>query len=170
MNSVSSYPYRKAGSARTCGGIARLIRGAPVGMSCVVIVGVMRLTGTSCCLWEAAGLDDAGVRGFGGACIMHPIGPGGVGSIRVLEGEGGSDRRGCWGSVMSVAGKSLSMGAGEEGVGETECVVSVGFAEGVVVGCSWVVVVRGTEGVRSAIHCWICWATERLMEWNMWSS
>ena len=37
------------------------------GMSCVVIVGVMRLTGTSCCFWGAAGLDVAGVRGFGGA-------------------------------------------------------------------------------------------------------
>ena len=72
---------------------------------------------------------------------------------------------------MSRAGKSASMCAGEEGVGETECVVSVGSSGGgVVVVGSWVVVVGGTGGVRSAIHCWMCWATERLMEWNIWSS
>ena len=141
----------------------------------MVIVGVMRLTGTSCCLWEAAGLDDAGVRGFGGACMMHPIGPSGLGSIWVPEGGevgvGSVDRGGCWGSVMSIAGKSAGMCAGEEGVGETECVVSVGSAGGggVVVG-GWVVVVGEAEGVRSAIYCWMCWATERLMEWNIWSS
>ena len=62
----------------------------------VMIVGVMRLTATSCCLWEAAGLDDAGVRGFGGACMIHPIGP-----IWVLDGGdigvGSVDRGGCWG-------------------------------------------------------------------------
>ena len=52
----------------------------------MVIVGVMRLTGTSCCLWEAAGLDDAGVRGFGGACMIHPSGPSGLGLVLVLEG------------------------------------------------------------------------------------
>ena len=75
----------------------------------MVIVGVMRLTGTSCCLWEAAGLDDAGVRGFGGACMIHPCGPSGLGSIMVIEegevGVGSVDRGGCWGSVMSRAGK-----------------------------------------------------------------
>ena len=55
---------------------------------------------------------------------------------------------------MSIAGKSAGMCAGEEGVGETECVVSVGsVVEGVVVVCRWVVVVGGTEGVRSAFHC-----------------
>ena len=37
-----------------------------MGMSCVVMVGVIRLTGTSCCLW-VAGLEVAGVRGLGGA-------------------------------------------------------------------------------------------------------
>ena len=73
--SRSSLPYRKAGSARTCGGIAMLMRGAPVGMSCVVIVGVIRLTGTSWCLL-VAGLEAAGVRGLGGAWMMRPRGSG----------------------------------------------------------------------------------------------
>ena len=44
---------------------------------------------------------------------------------------------------MSVADRSLLVDAGEEGVGETECVVSEGSVEGVVVGCSRVVVVGG---------------------------
>ena len=55
-------------------------------MSLVVIVGVIRMTGTSCCLWDEAGLDDAGVRGFGGACMMHPSGPCGLRSVWGLEG------------------------------------------------------------------------------------
>ena len=43
---------------------------------------------------------------------------------------------------MTRAGKSAGMCAGEEGVGETECVVSVGFSGGgVVIVGSWVVVV-----------------------------
>ena len=50
---------------------------------------------------------------------------------------------------MSIAGKSAGMCAGEEGVGETECMVSVGsVGEGVVVGCSWVVVVGGNKGSK----------------------
>ena len=77
------------GSARTCGGMEMLMSGAPVGISWVVIVGVMRLTGTSCCLWDAAGfgLDAAGVRGFGGACLVHSSGPCGLGSAWGLGGE-----------------------------------------------------------------------------------
>ena len=81
---------------------------------------------------------------------MHPVGPGVLGSVWVLgggEGGEGSDRGGCWGSVMSVAVRSLLVDAGEEGVGETECVVSEGSVEGVVVGCSRVVVV-GVRGVK----------------------
>ena len=90
--------------------------GAPVGISWVVIVGVIRLTGTSCCLWDAAGLDDAGVRGFGGACMMHPSGPCGLGSVWGLEGGEGSVELGR-GSGMSMVGKSVGMCGGEEGVG-----------------------------------------------------
>ena len=59
---------------------------------------------------------------------------------------------------MSVADRSLIVDAGEEGVGETECVVSEGSVESVVVGCSRVVVVGGSEGLRSSTHCRICWA------------
>ena len=104
---------------------------------------------------------------------MHPVRPGGLGSVWVLgrgEGGGGSDRGGCWGSVMSVADRSFIVDVGEEGVGETECVVSEGSVEGVVVGCSRVVVEGRSEGLRSSIHCRICWATDRLMERNMRSS
>ena len=43
-----------------------LIRGAPVGMSYVVMVGVIRLTGTSCCLW-VAGFGGCGSTGLGGS-------------------------------------------------------------------------------------------------------
>ena len=104
---------------------------------------------------------------------MHPVRPGVLGSGWVLEGEEGregSDRGGCWGSVMSVAVRSLLVDAGEEGVGETECVVSEGSVGGVVVGCRGVVVLGGSEGLRSSIHCRICWATDRLMEGNIRSS
>ena len=104
---------------------------------------------------------------------MHPVWPGGLGSVWVLgrgEGEGGSDRGGCWGSVMSVADRSLLVDAGEEGVGETECVVLEGSVEGVIVGCNRVVVVGGSEGLRSSIHWRVCWATDRFMERNMRSS
>ena len=68
---------------------------------------------------------------------MHPVRPGGLGSVWVLgrgEGGEGSDRGGCWGSVMSVADRALIGDAGEEGVGETECVVLEGFVKGVIVG------------------------------------
>ena len=47
---------------------------------------------------------------------------------------------------MSIADKSAGVCAGEKGVGETEYVVSVGsVGEGVVVVCSWVVVVVGGD-------------------------
>ena len=57
----------------------------------MVIADVIRLTGASC-LWEETGLEDAGVRGFGGACMIHPSGPSGLGSVLVLGGGG-------WGRV-----------------------------------------------------------------------
>ena len=87
--SISSRPYRRAGSARTCGGMEILMSGAPVGMSWVVMVGVMRLTGTSCWRWVAAGFgfDAAGVRSFGGACLVPSSGPCGLGSAWGLVGE-----------------------------------------------------------------------------------
>ena len=112
--------------------------GAPVGMSWVVMVGVMRLTGTSCCRWDAAGfgLDAAGVRGFGGACLVHSCGPCGSGSAWGLE--GGEGDVGCGiESGMSASGRSVDTCVGAD---ETECVVSVDF---VVVVCvsSWVLVV-----------------------------
>ena len=92
--------------------------GAPVGISWVVIVGVMRLTGTSCCRWDAAGfgLDAAGVRGFGGACLVHSSGPCGLGSAWGLV--GGEGVVGCGiGSGMSVSGRSVDtcVGVGETG-------------------------------------------------------
>ena len=59
-------------------------------------------------------------------------------------------------SGMSRVGKSVDMCVGEGGVGETEWVVSVDSVGGVCVGCGWVVVVGGVEGVRSAIHSWTC--------------
>ena len=112
--------------------------GAPVGISWVVMVGVMRLTGTSCWRWVAAGfgLDAAGVRGFGGACLVHSSGPCGLGSAWGLV--GGEGVVGCGiGSGMSVLGRSVDTCVG---VGETERVVSV---DSVVVVCvsSWVLVV-----------------------------
>ena len=91
--------------------------GAPVGISWVVIVGVMRLIGTSCWRWGAAGfgLDAAGVRGFGGACLVHSSGPCGLESAWGLEeGEVGVE------SGMSVLGRSVDTCVGEGGVGETE--------------------------------------------------
>ena len=96
----------------------------------------MRLTGTSCWRWGAAGfgLDAAGVRGFGGACLVHSSGPCGLGSAWGLEeGEVGVE------SGMSVLGRSVDTCVGEGGVGETEWVVSVGSVGGVFVGCGWVV-------------------------------
>ena len=73
-------------------------------------------------------------------------------------------------SSMSIVGKSVVMCVGEGGVGETECVASVGSVWGVFVVCNWVIVVGGIGVVRSAIHIWTCWAAERPIEWNMWSS
>ena len=104
----------------------------------MVIVGVMRLTGTSCWRWVAAGfgLDAAGVRGFGGACLVHSSVPCGLGSAWGLV--GGEVVVGCGiGSGMSVVGRSVDTCVG---VGETERVVSV---DSVVVVCesSWVLVV-----------------------------
>ena len=89
---------------------------------------------------------------------MHPVRPGVLGPLWVLrraEGGEGSVKWGCWGSVMSLADRSLSVETGEEGVGETECVVSKGSVGSVGVGGK-VVVVMGTKGLRSAIHCRIC--------------
>ena len=71
-----------------------LMRGAPVGMSCVVIVGVIRLTGTSCCLL-VAGLEVAGVRGLGGAWMMRPRGSGVLWPLWVFgRGNGGGSVEG----------------------------------------------------------------------------
>ena len=83
----------------TCSGMEILMSGAPVGISWVVMVRVMRLTGTSCWRWGAAGfgLDAAGVRGFGGACLVHSSGPCGLGSAWGLEVE-----RVMWGVVESL--------------------------------------------------------------------
>ena len=72
------------------------------------------------------------------------------------EGDGGegSVKWEC-GELMSWADSSLGVETGEEGVGETECVMSKGSVGSVGVGGK-VVVVVGTKGLRSAIHCWIC--------------
>ena len=56
---------------------------------------------------------------------------------------------------MSWAVSPLAVETGEKGVGEAECVVSKGSVGSVGVGCE-VVVVMGTKGLRSAIHCRIC--------------
>ena len=56
---------------------------------------------------------------------------------------------------MSWAVGPLAGETGEEGVGETECVVSKDSVGSVEVGGKGVVVM-GTRGFRSAIHCWIC--------------
>ena len=112
--------------------------GAPVGMSWVVMVGVMRLTGTSCWRWVAAGFgfDAAGVRGFGGACLVPSRGPCGLGSAWGLV--GGEGVVGCGiGSGMSASGRSVDTCVG---VGETGCVVSVDSVVVVYVS-SWVLVV-----------------------------
>ena len=89
---------------------------------------------------------------------MHPVRSGVLGPLWVLEGgEGGegSVKWGCWESVTLVADRLLSVETGEEGVGETECVVSRGSVGSIRVGGE-VVVVMGTKGLRSAIHCRIC--------------
>ena len=83
--------------------------------------------------------------------MMHPVRSGVLWSFWILgegDGGGGSDKWECGGS-MAWADSSLGVETGEEGVGETECVVSKGSVGSVVV-------VMGTRGLRSAIHCWIC--------------
>jgi hypothetical protein len=57
---------------------------APVGMSWLLVAGVIRLVGTKC-RWEEAGLEKAGVWGFDGACMMRPSGVG----LNILTGEEG---------------------------------------------------------------------------------
>ena len=88
---------------------------------------------------------------------MHPVGSGVLWSLWVLgEGyDGGSVRWRCGVLVMSWAVSSLAVETGEEGVGETECVISRDSVGSVGVGGKGVVVM-GTRGFRSAIHCWIC--------------
>ena len=96
------------------------------------------MTGTSCWRWVAAGFgfDAAGVRGFGGACLVPSSGPCGLGSAwGLVWGEGVV---GCGiGSGMSVLGMSVDTCIG---VVVTDCVVS---EDSVVVVCvsSWVLVV-----------------------------
>ena len=87
---------------------------------------------------------------------MHPVRAGVLWSFWMLGGDGGrgSVKWEC-GGLMSWADRSLSVEIGEEGVGETECVVSKGSVGSVGVGGK-VVVVMGTKGLRSAIHCRIC--------------
>ena len=79
--------------------------------------------------------------------MMHPVRSGVLGSFWVLGGGGdggeGSVKWGCGGSVMSWADRSLSVETGEEGVGESECVVSEGSVGSVGVGCKVVVVGGG---------------------------
>ena len=72
--------------------------------------------------------------------------------VRVSLGTRGG--RGCCGveSGMSVLDRSVDTCVGEGGVGETEWVVSVDSVGVVCVSSSWVLVVWGLEGVRSAIH------------------
>ena len=88
---------------------------------------------------------------------MHPVSSGVLWSLWVLgKGyDGGSVRGRCGLLVMSWAVNPLAVKTGEEGVRETECVVSKGSVGSVGVGGK-VVVVVGTKGLRSAIHCWIC--------------
>ena len=89
---------------------------------------------------------------------MHPVRSGVLWSLWILgEGYdgGGSVRWRCGGLVMSWAVSSLDVETGEAGVGEAECVVSKGSVGSVGVGGKGVVVM-GTKGLRSAIHCWIC--------------
>jgi hypothetical protein len=54
-----------------------LIGGAPVGISWLLVAGVIRLV-ENICLGAETGLEGAGVRGFGGACMMCPRGVGPV--------------------------------------------------------------------------------------------
>ena len=56
---------------------------------------------------------------------------------------------------MSWAVGPLAVETGEEGVGETECVMSRDSVGGVGVGGKGVAVM-GTRGFRSAVHCRIC--------------
>ena len=63
------------GSVGLCGGIAMLMGGAPVGISWLLIAGVIRFVGITC-RGEEVGLEGAGVRGLGGHCIMRPRGEG----------------------------------------------------------------------------------------------
>ena len=57
---------------------------APVEMSWLSLTGVIRLIGTSC-RWEETGLEEAGVRGFGGR-VRHSRRGGGVeGSVVRVE-------------------------------------------------------------------------------------
>ena len=62
---------------------------------------------------------------------------------------------GVWGVSYVMGRQVIKCGDWEEGVGETECVVSKGSVGSVGVGCK-VVVVMGTKGLRSAVHCRIC--------------
>ena len=52
-----------------------LMGGAPVGISWLLIAGVIRFVGITC-RGEDVGLEVAGVRGLGGHCIMRPRGEG----------------------------------------------------------------------------------------------
>ena len=84
---------------------------------------------------------------------MHPVRSGVLWSFWILgegDGGGGSVKWEC-GGLMSWADSSLGVETGEEGVGETECVMSKGSVGSVGVGGK-VVVVMGTKGLRSAIH------------------
>jgi hypothetical protein len=56
-----------------CGGITILMGEAPVGISWLLVAVVIRFVG-NICLGEEVGLEGAGVRGFGGACMMCPRG------------------------------------------------------------------------------------------------
>ena len=58
-----------------CGGMAMLMGGAPVGISWLLIAGVIRFVGVIC-RGEEVCLGRAGVRGLGGHCIMRPRGEG----------------------------------------------------------------------------------------------
>ena len=86
---------------------------------------------------------------------MHPVRAGVLWSFWILGGDGGggSVKWEC-GGLMLWADSSLGVETGEEGM-ETECVVSKGSVGSVGVGGK-VVVVMGTKGLRSAIHCRIC--------------
>ena len=89
--------------------------------------------------------------------MMHPVRSGVLWSLWVL-GEGYDEGSARWRFgvlVMSWAVSPLAVETGEEGVGETECVVSKDSVGSVGVGGK-IVVVMGTKGLRSAIHWLIC--------------